>query len=214
MYSTYRTVISAWCYTTATIQQWMMRDRMFITNGHSPSGVESYRAMLKRGHQGVYRYLSPKRLQRYVNETRRPSQPSKVGRHRPDAPNSGRDDRAAPGFQRLDRMTLPPLGTAKIDRADYRVFLDRLEGCSAHSRGEYVRGKAHANTMESFWHTIRPTSKAPGQIFLPHYDAGLLVVRPKGGNGLVPRWSEQALLGAAGSRLRRLYAYALPTSKG
>lgn len=67
-------------------------------------------------------------------------------------------------------------------------------------------GKTDAQGRRSFRHTIRPTSKAPGQIFLPHYDAGLLVVRPKGGNGPVPRWSEQALLGAVGSKLRRLIA--------
>ncbi len=65
-------------------------------------------------------------------------------------------------------------------------------------------GKRDAQGRMSFRHTIRPTSRAPGQKFLPAYDAGWLSVRPKGGNGLIPRWSEQALLGAAGSKLRRL----------
>lgn len=39
---------------------------------------------------------------------------------------------------------------------------------------------------------------------MPHYDDGLLTVRPRGGNGPVPRWSEQSLLAAAGAKLRRL----------
>ncbi len=32
------------------------------------NGVESFWAMLKRGYQGAYRYMSPKHLQRYVTE--------------------------------------------------------------------------------------------------------------------------------------------------
>lgn len=56
----------------------------------------------------------------------------------------------------------------------------------------------------SFRHTVRPDLRTEAQLFKPHYDSGLLTVRPRAGNGPVPRWSEQALLGAAGAKLRRL----------
>lgn len=65
-------------------------------------------------------------------------------------------------------------------------------------------GKEDAKGRLSFRHTIRPQSKAKGQLFRPVYDSGYLVIRRRRGNGPVPRWSEQELLAAAGAKLRRL----------
>ena len=65
-------------------------------------------------------------------------------------------------------------------------------------------GKKDAKGRLSFRHTIDPTSRAAAQRFMPVYDAGQLVVRRRDGNGMVPRWSQDSILGAAGGKLRRL----------
>lgn len=52
----------------------------------------------------------------------------------------------------------------------------------------------------SFRHTIRGKSDR----FRVYEDAGLLVVRPLGGNGPVPYWRLSDLMGAVGGKLRRL----------
>ena len=45
----------------------------YIKGKAHTNGVESFWAMLKRGHAGVYHQMSPKHLQRYIDEY--------VGRH-------------------------------------------------------------------------------------------------------------------------------------
>ena len=65
-------------------------------------------------------------------------------------------------------------------------------------------GQRNKAGLLSFRHTIDPASRSEAQKFMPHYDSGLLSVRPRKGNGLIPRWSEQSLLAAAGAKLRRL----------
>ena len=40
----------------------------FVNGQAHTNGIESFRAGLKRGYYGTYRRMSPKRLNRYVNE--------------------------------------------------------------------------------------------------------------------------------------------------
>ena len=61
-------------------------------------------------------------------------------------------------------------------------------------------GKIDDQGRRSFRHTIRGSSDR----FRIHDDAGQLIVRPLHGNGPVPYWTHEELVGAVGSKLRRL----------
>jgi hypothetical protein len=61
-------------------------------------------------------------------------------------------------------------------------------------------GWKDAQDRLSFRHTINGRSDR----FQVFDDAGYLVVRPFGGNGVVPMWSHDVLLGAVGAKLRKL----------
>ena len=59
------------------------------------NGIESFWAMLKRAHQGVYHKISPKHLQLYVNEFAGRHGIRKTRHHRPDECRGCRDGREA-----------------------------------------------------------------------------------------------------------------------
>lgn len=61
-------------------------------------------------------------------------------------------------------------------------------------------GKKDGKGRLSFRHTIAGKSKR----FKVEGSAGSITVRPLKGNGPVPTWTEDAILGAAGAKLRRL----------
>lgn len=78
---------------------------------------------------------------------------------------------------------------------------------------ELVRthGKRDAKGRLSFRHTVRPRTGAAGQLFSVDYRDNQIVVRLKpsragraSAGAAEPRWSDQALIGAVGAKLRRL----------
>ncbi len=74
-----------------------------------------------------------------------------------------------------------------------------------------AHGKRDAKGRLSSRHTVRPRTSAAGQVFNVDYRDNQIVVRPKSARSTAnsasapaPRWSDQALIGAAGAKLRRL----------
>ena len=59
------------------------------------NGVESLWAILKRAYMGTHHWMSPKHLQRYVNELCGRHNIPRHGHHRPDERGRGRDGREA-----------------------------------------------------------------------------------------------------------------------
>lgn len=56
-------------YRGLTRHEWVYHTRgEYVRGDVHINGIESFWAMLKRAHKGVFHYISPKHLQRYINE--------------------------------------------------------------------------------------------------------------------------------------------------
>ena len=75
----------------------------FVRGMAHTNGVESFWAMLKRAHKGVYHRLSAKHLQAYVNMFAGPPERARDGHARADAARGRRHGRAVAHVSRPDR---------------------------------------------------------------------------------------------------------------
>ena len=66
------------------------------------NGMESFWSMLKRAHKGTFHQISPKHLQRYVDEFAGPTQYSRTGYNHSDEQHGRRHDWQAADVQEFD----------------------------------------------------------------------------------------------------------------
>ena len=72
----------------------------YVRNQANTNGLESFWAMLKRGHDGIYHHYSPKHLDRYVDRVRGQAQRPSARHGRPDRPDGRAGRGQAPHLRR------------------------------------------------------------------------------------------------------------------